>query len=222
MNSEEFLFAAFAIILLVVLLAVMKVFRTLIRIKNLRALATQMQFKFRWGQDRQLANRLRFLDVFAVGHSHRITNILEGVYLGQRVAAFDLTYSIGFGKQEATYRRSVIIAYCDADFPKLKICDENWLDKLAQALGDEDIDFESIEFSRKYNLRGSNKRFAYDICHPAQMEYLLTVKVPSIQYQHDLVAFFFDSLLSTNRYLISFEQIAKLAELVPGHVRRSP
>ena len=50
---------------------------------------------------------------------------------------------------------------------------EGLFSKLAQAVGYDDIDFESAEFSRKFCVRSKDKRFAYDVCHPRLMEYLL-------------------------------------------------
>lgn len=64
--------------------------------------------------------------------------------------------------------------------PQVLIRREGLLDKITQAVGFEDIDFESDEFSRKYFVTSIDKRFAYDLIHPRAMEYFLAIEPPAL------------------------------------------
>jgi hypothetical protein len=68
--------------------------------------------------------------------------------------------------------------------PDLFIRREGFFDKIASMLGFDDIDFESAQFSDKFIVKSSDKRFAYDVIHPRMMEFLLDAKPPIIDLQH--------------------------------------
>ena len=58
---------------------------------------------------------------------------------------------------------------------------ENIGDRVLGALGFDDIDFESEEFSRKFYVASDNKRFAYAVIHPRMIEFLLQTTPPHIE-----------------------------------------
>jgi hypothetical protein len=68
--------------------------------------------------------------------------------------------------------------------PELFIRREGFFDKIAGLLGFDDIDFESAEFSKRVVVKGSDKRFAYDVIHPRMMEFLLDGDPPTVDLQH--------------------------------------
>ena len=78
----------------------------------------------------------------------------------------------------------------------LVIDKEGFFSKVAQALGYDDIDFESHEFSRKFRVRAPNKKFAYDVCNGRMIEYLLSNSDLSIEIQCVVMAISFKSRLS--------------------------
>ena len=47
----------------------------------------------------------------------------------------------------------------------------------------DDIDFESDEFSRKFYVQSSDRKFAYDVLHPRMMEFLLQTTPPMIDVE---------------------------------------
>jgi hypothetical protein len=69
--------------------------------------------------------------------------------------------------------------------PTLFIRREGIFDALSRAFGFDDIDFESVEFSKRFYVKSSDKRFAYDVIHPPVMEYLLASQPPTIDIEHD-------------------------------------
>ena len=67
--------------------------------------------------------------------------------------------------------------------PNLLIRGEGLFDKLRGALGFDDIDFESEEFSRRFYVVSTDKKFAYDVVHPRMMEWLMAKEVPLIDIE---------------------------------------
>jgi hypothetical protein len=58
-------------------------------------------------------------------------------------------------------------------------------DKIAGAVGFDDIDFESAEFSKRFHVKSPDKKFAYDVIHPRTMEFLLSSGGPSLEIDND-------------------------------------
>jgi hypothetical protein len=68
--------------------------------------------------------------------------------------------------------------------PDLLIRREGIFDKLKGAIGFDDIDFESAEFSKKFYVMSPDKKFAYDVVHPRMMEFLLDSKAPAVDIEN--------------------------------------
>jgi hypothetical protein len=66
-------------------------------------------------------------------------------------------------------------------FPELLIRPENFFDKLAAIVGFDDINFESHEFSKRFYVKGRDRKLAYDIITAPMMEYLLAYQGWSIE-----------------------------------------
>lgn len=86
----------------------------------------------------------------------------------------DFRYVTGSGKNRQVHNRSyVLIRPVWNGLPNLQIRTEHIFDKIGDALGFDDIDFESEEFSRKFMVKSADKRFAYAVVHPRMMEFLI-------------------------------------------------
>lgn len=126
-------------------------------------------------------------ECFQRGHSRRAFNILSGrlgadgpqCALGEY--EFRETHGSGKNRRTVTYRFGfTIIDSGYTGIPDMLIRQENLLDKVAGFLGFDDIDFESVEFSKRYMVKCSDKRFAYDLIDAQMMEFLLHEGTPNI------------------------------------------
>lgn len=109
-------------------------------------------------------------------------NMISGTLHGIKFIGFDYHYQTGSGKNRQQHFFSAVILKSPILLKPLLIRPENLLDKVGAALGFDDINFESAEFSRKFFVKSPDKRWAYDIIHPRMMEYLLASPVFSIQF----------------------------------------
>ena len=163
------------------------------RREAMAALASELGWRFDPGNDRDHDDEYAHFEIFRKGHSRVAYNTLYGSTeidgRDYRVKMGDFNYKVtrstGKSTTTVTYRLSYLILHLPfAHTHDLLIRREGMFDKLAGALGFDDIDFESEEFSRKFYIKSSDKKFAYDVIHPRMMEWLMAKKVPVIDIEH--------------------------------------
>lgn len=162
------------------------------RREELAALAASMGWTFDPDKDRSHDDEYAQFEVFRRGHSRAAYNTLHGSLSidGRRFRAkmgdftYKVTQSSGKSTSTTTYRFSYLILHPPfPGVPDLLIRREGLFDKLLGAIGFDDIDFESVEFSRRFHVKSPDKRFAYDVCHPRMMEFLLAGDAPLIDLE---------------------------------------
>lgn len=182
--------AGVALAALIAVGAYVSMLRARERRDGLARLAERFGWEFDPSSDYSHDDRFPDLSAFQQGHSRRAFNTLRGA-LGVEAAAWpvqmgDFEYKVtqSNGKTTTTTTYSFSYAIVQTPYrlaPNLTVRREGLFDKLAAVLGFDDIDFESEEFSRRFQVKSSDKRFAYDMLHPRMMDYLLSQPPPSIE-----------------------------------------
>jgi len=157
----------------------------------LEALAGRLGFRFERDEDASHDELYAQFEIFRRGHSRIAKNTMTGALdlFGRpcRVRCGDFRYrvtrSTGKNTTTRTYRFSYVIVHPPWDTPPLLIRAEGVFDKIAGAFGFDDIDFESIEFSKHFYVQSGDKRFAYDVLHPRMMEFLLGERPPMLDIE---------------------------------------
>lgn len=116
--------------------------------------------------------------LFGRGEGRGIENVLWGNWEGGPIQAFDYWYytetTDSKGRRSRSYRRfSCVLEDVPATFPHLEIGREDLFTRLADHLGLEDIEFESPEFNRRYNVKAGNRQFAYALLDARMLEWLV-------------------------------------------------
>lgn len=159
------------------------------RREALAGLAAELGWSFDPSQDASHDDFYAQFEVFRRGHSRAAYNTLQGSLTVDGRACpckmgdfvYKVTSGSGKNRRTTTYRFSYLIMHLPfAGVPPLLIRPEHMFDKLAGALGFDDIDFESSEFSRRFHVKSGDKRFAYDVCHPLMIEWLLGIAPPGV------------------------------------------
>ena len=122
------------------------------------------------------------LKFFDKGHSRKAKNVITGEYEGCPVRLMDYQYTTGSGKNRSTHSVGVVIMQTGFPVIPLTIRRENPLDKVGEFFGADDIDFESAEFSRKFYVKSSDRKWAYDVIHQRAMDYLLAAPSYNIAF----------------------------------------
>jgi hypothetical protein len=116
--------------------------------------------------------------LFQRGDGRGIENVIAGAYQSIDTKAFDYWYyeesTDSNGHTNKTYYRfDGVILPIDAACSPLTIDNENVLTRLADALSFHDIEFESEDFNRAFNVKSPDKKFANDFVDARMMQWLL-------------------------------------------------
>lgn len=216
-----FIFIIFA--LLIIAAAIYSVIAARKRREELFGLATRLGLEFSPGNDYELANRFSFLDKLAQGSNRYAFNVLSGNYRQSQVLVFDYHYETHStdskgNRQTHHHYFSFFILLLPVSFPELKITREGLLSKIAQVLGYDDIDFESAEFSRTFCVRSKDRKFAYDVCNPQMMEYLLANRDLSLEIEGPALALAFDTRLSATEIEANLQRLLEIRLRLPEYL----
>jgi len=186
-------------------------------------LATRLGLRFDPGKSRDMASRFTFLNKLRQGSNRYTFNILSGNYRDHDVTAFDYHYEThstdSKGRRQTHHHYfSFFILRLPASFGELTIGPEGFFSKIAQAVGYDDIDFESHEFSRKFCVRSRDKKFAYDVCNARMIEYLLANPDLMIEIELDSLAVAFKRRLSPEQIEPNLQRLIQIRSLLPDYL----
>lgn len=155
------------------------------RREAMQAWAQQQGFRYHAGKDKALVNRLAAFSVFQRGHSRYARHVCDGERNGRRVTAFDYHYATTnhTGKSRSTKHHHISAVLIETGLPlkPLTVRAETMFDRFAEMVGFDDIDFESTEFSRRFHVKSTDRRWAHDVLHQDTMEFLLASPVFTVE-----------------------------------------
>lgn len=173
MNDLSGIAFAFLIGVLIVALIALKFRADAKRREELFAFAVRHGFEFYIEDAIGVKSLYGDFSLLSRGDSRKAYNIMSGPMGKWEIKAFDYRYSTGSGKSRQTHYLSAVVLDTDVRFSAITIRPENLFDRIAGAVGFDDIDFESHEFSRQFYVKSNDKKFAYDVIHPRMMEFLI-------------------------------------------------
>jgi len=131
---------------------------------------------------------------------------------------FDYHYQTGSGKDTHHHYFSFFIMTIEISCPELTITKEHIFSKIGQALGFDDIDFESHEFSRQFCVRSKDKKFAYDVCNAKMIDYLLGNKDMNIEIERNTMALTCRRKLKANEIEYNMARLIQVRSMMPGYL----
>jgi hypothetical protein len=116
--------------------------------------------------------------LFSLGEGRACENVLEGSWRGRGLVEADYWYytesSASEGSSSRSYRHfQVVLMPIPAFLPTVSVSPENFMTKVARHIGLSDINFESEEFNRRYNIKSKDRRFAFELIDARMIEWLL-------------------------------------------------
>jgi hypothetical protein len=218
---EELIALLMYVILLAGMLAIHLLYR---KTKPLTGhdVAQKLGIKFSPEKTRDIQPGLAFINRLQYGKRHYALNVFSGRYKKQKVLVFDFRYEI----ETITGRGGTTIEdpYCfytlelPRCLPEVTIYKEGMFSKVIQAAGDNDIDFESHEFSRKFRVRSPDPRFAYDFCNVRMNEYLLQNTDLSIEVDRNILCISFDKPLNFEEVEHNLKRLVAIRNLMPNYI----
>jgi hypothetical protein len=192
------------------------------RVSDLRNLATRLGFEdFNPNRDEAFTRGWSFLGRLSQGDERYAFNLLRGTYHEQKLFVFDYHFQTGSGKNTRRHDLTILMLVFKTVFPKLTLQPggENLLVKMAEAFGlEEDIQFESAEFSRTYRVQSQDKRFAYDVCNPQMIEYLLANHGLQIEIQGPVILLAFEPQLPVEQMEFNLQRLIEIRTRLPEYL----
>ena len=141
------------------------------------ALATQFGFQYSREDPYGLPSRYNF-NLFSMGEGRGAENVLTGRWKDIDVIAADYWYyttsTDANGNTSRSYSHfTVVIVPLAGYFPKVSVTSENLFTRIADHIGLEDINFESEEFNRRFNIKSKDREFAFQLIDARMIEWLL-------------------------------------------------
>jgi hypothetical protein len=192
------------------------------RQEGLFALSQRLNLGFDPGENYQIAGRFEFLKELAQGDNRYATNVLSGNYQQNEILAFDYHYETYTqtknGRQTQHHWFSFFILTLPAFFPDLTIRRENFFTKVAEVFGNDDINFESAEFSKTFCVRSPDRKFAYDVCNAQMIEYLLANRDLSVEIENNVLALAFTTRLSPEQIETNLQRLVEIRTRLPEYL----
>ena len=187
---------------------------------RLQELAVELKFdEFNPNRDEGFAMGWGFLSSLTRGEDRYAFNILRGKYHEQSLFVFDYHYETGSDKNKVNRNLTVLMLVFQAVFPGLTIRPERLGDKIATAFGVEnDIKFESAEFSRIFCVRSGDKKFAYDVCNAQMIDYLLANRDLHVEIQGPVVLLAFEPQLPVAQIEFNLQRLIEIRSRLPEYL----
>jgi hypothetical protein len=116
--------------------------------------------------------------LFDMGDGRGCENVMSGEWQGLKITEADYWYytesTDSEGRRSRSYSHfSVLLIALDAWLPGVRLERENPLTRLADHVGLSDIEFESEDFNRRFNVKAKDKEFAFKLVDARMMQWLL-------------------------------------------------
>ena len=206
----------------VILFAVLDRQRKAKRRKELAAWAQAKGLSFRPSADSGIDDRFQQFKCLRQGDGGRYGyNIMEGIVGRRAVCAFDYhyethTHNSKGGRSTHHHHFSAVVVGAGLPLKPLFIRTETFVDKMAEFVGFDDIDFESTEFSRQFLVKSPDRRWAYDVLHQATMEFLLNSPRFTLEFQGSRVIAYRGKTLSTADFEAALQVVTGILDRLPA------
>jgi len=166
----------------------------------------------------------RFMSFRALdrGDERQAGNVIFGQFQGREAYAFDYNYKIvryeKGRRHELNFYLSAAVVCLDCQLPGLLIRPRNLLDRLAAAVGHQDIEFESHEFSSKFHVQAADRKFAYDVVNAQTMQYLLGCGGWSLELSGSAAIIYTGKRWKVPDFALGLEVLTGFVEHIPHFV----
>lgn len=128
-------------------------------------------------RDGDIADYFGFVDRLNRGDNRFAEDVLRGSWSGRDAIAFNYHYQThsldSDGHRDTTRHWMWVVALrLEQSFPELRISPEHIGKWFLDLFSGNDIDVESVGFSKAYQVESNDKKFANDFCNAAMVEFL--------------------------------------------------
>lgn len=163
------------------------------------------------------------MPLFGQGSNRYAENLLRGTFQNCTVMAFDYHYETIFGtgddRRTINYWFTVVMASPGFPLKPLMIRKSGFFDSIASFFGNDDINFESAEFSRRYHVTAPERRWAFDVITPQNIEFLMHRNPDALTMNNSWLMLYESRVDDPSAILPLFSTVTGLLERMPEYVR---
>lgn len=185
------------------------------------AFARRRSLHYEPGPDTELGRSFRYLQqVGTAGGTARgwaARDIVNGTRRGRAI----LLLTVSFRDPEKKSDRHLSVAAAQAadhPLPDLRIRPEGSRTRLGNLFRNEDIDLDSIEFSRAFELASPDRRFATEFCSPAVIDFLLQHRSIEVETYGQWLLTASEGPSEPTAVDLRLDLVLDLLDLIPAHV----
>ena len=189
------------------------------RIERLSEAAERLNLTFNPDEDYELSGQFAFLTDTPRAESCTVSDVFSGKYRNHDVLAFDFHYETSTAKGgTAEHDHSAFVLKVPVTFPDLTIQHAGLLLRTLVMGAPDLVKLESVEFSKSFLVWSKDKKFAYDICTPAMMEYLLGHHDLHIRIKNQFVALVSYSPISIDKIEFNLQRLVEIRSRLPEYL----
>ncbi len=175
------------------------------------------------GKNYGIADYFGFVNKLNRGDDRYGEDVLRGVWRDREAVAFTYHYeteSTDSDGDRTTQDHWMWVAAIQLEqaFPELRISPEHMGKRFLHAFTGSDIDFESVEFSRAYEVKSANKKFAYDFCNTAMIEFLMANTGSVLELEGGWLVTYGDRKLKLEAVEPTLDFLTHTRALMPGYL----
>ena len=190
-----------------------------LRCADMQALSQKLGFAdFNPEHDYAFVDDWSILGRFSQGENRYAFNMLQGVYHEQKLFIFDYHYRTGSGKNTQDHYSTIFMLMVPGAFPKITVGPENILGRIEGMFDSQDIKFESAEFSKAFRVRSLDKKFAYDVCNPQMIDFLLANRGLVFEINGPVILLSFTPQLPVEQIEPNLQRLAQIRALLPQYL----
>lgn len=168
-------------------------------------------------RDHRTYHLYSFLSRLQKGSNRYALDVLKGTWEGYPATAFNFHYETHSTSTISDFTTTnhhfvgVVLIQIERNFPELLISPQSIFERIGSALGLGGIKFQEVEFTKRFTIRCTNEKFAYDVCDTKMMNYLLAN--PNIIFElKENIAVLYKTEGRMNPYEVE-DRLVKLFEL---------
>lgn len=193
------------------------------RREAIKTLCQSLGLRVILGHDLHLPQKYGAISLFQKGRRRRAENVIRGSYKNVPIQAFEYQYETqstdSDGKTKTHHHRFFCTALqLPKHFPQIRLRPEHMFDKVLAAVGFDDIDFESYQFSKAFHVSSNDKRFAYDFFHPQMQEHCLSRPDFNLELTGNDLVIYWRGRLQPEQLTHHLDLLVGMSNLFPKHL----
>lgn len=179
-------------VIVVIVFGVWSVWLDKKRGQQLRRVAKQLGFAYAENGDQLLQTDLAGLPLFTRGYLRRVRHVLNGQIGAHQIYLFEYRYRYRTGRRSSTRTQTVVAAWLSGfALPTFRLRPEGLFDRVAEALGLEDLDFPDYpRFSSQNHLTAADSRAVYELFTPRLLQFFEVNRRLIVEGAHEWIAIY--------------------------------